>query len=332
MTNKPQLTSAEMGKLWATYLGNTMSQCVLGYYLNNVEDKETTDILQFALNLSDSIVRDIKDIFERENFAVPVGFTKDDVNMDAPRLFEDAFYLHYLKYAGKAGISLYSLAIFMVSREDIREFVTETLSSTVKLMNKINATLLNKGRLMDPPPIPIPKKVDFIKKQNYLNGYLGNERSLHGLEIGHLYECLQNDITSKALIIGFAQVAQDTDVRNFFKRGKKINQRHIDLCSQKLDQASLPSPSLIDHYVTTSTEAPFSDKLMLAHKIDMFSMKIRSYANGASLNGRRDVGLVYGRMLADVGLYVEDGANIMIDHGWMEQPPKAVNRNHLTSE
>ncbi|MFE4242009.1 hypothetical protein [Peribacillus butanolivorans] len=26
----------------------------------------------------------------------------------------------------------------------------------------------------------------------------------------------------------------------------------------------------------------------------------------------------------DVGLYIEDGANIMNDYGWMEQPPEAA--------
>jgi hypothetical protein len=30
-----------------------------------------------------------------------------------------------------------------------------------------------------------------------------------------------------------------------------------------------------------------------------------------------------------VGDYVEDGANILIDHGWMEQPPQAVDREAL---
>jgi hypothetical protein len=34
----------------------------------------------------------------------------------------------------------------------------------------------------------------------------------------------------------------------------------------------------------------------------------------------------------DVSLYVEDGANIMIDYGWMEQPPEAVDRDNLSSK
>ena len=78
--------------------------------------------------------------------------------------------------------------------------------------------------------------------------------------------------------------------------------------------------------------SPFSDKLMLAHKIEMFSMKIRTAGNGASLSGRRDLGGMYAKFLADIGLYVQDGAKIMIDQGWMEQPPKAIDRDDLASK
>lgn len=71
---------------------------------------------------------------------------------------------------------------------------------------------------------------------------------------------------------------------------------------------------------------------MVFHKIDMFSMKIREYANGASLDGRKDIGALFARCLLDVSLYVEDGANIMIDHNWMEQPPGAPNRNQIIKD
>ena len=66
---------------------------------------------------------------------------------------------------------------------------------------------------------------------------------------------------------------------------------------------------------------------MLAHKIEMFSMKIRTVGNAISLNGRKDLGGMYAKFLMDIGLYVEDGTNIMIDHGYMEQPPKAADRD-----
>ncbi|MGM0904886.1 MAG: hypothetical protein ACQEXB_28050 [Bacillota bacterium] len=41
-----------------------------------------------------------------------------------------------------------------------------------------------------------------------------------------------------------------------------------------LHKDNLPSPSFLDDLVTTSTFSPFSYKLMLFHKMDMFSMKM----------------------------------------------------------
>lgn len=50
LTDHPveKLTSAEMGKLWAVYMGNTMSKCVISYYLQHVNDKDIKEILKNA--------------------------------------------------------------------------------------------------------------------------------------------------------------------------------------------------------------------------------------------------------------------------------------------
>ncbi|MEH6947854.1 DUF3231 family protein [Bacillus sp. JJ634] len=326
------LTSAEMGKLWVTYTGNTMAKCVLSFYLQHIDDQDIKKVVENALNLSETIVKSIKEIFIQENFPIPIGFTDEDVNLGAPRLFSDEFYLSYLKYTGKAGMSIYSIAIPLVTREDIRDFFIKTLNSTVNLLTEVNNTLMEKGLYIKPPQIPTPEKVDFIKKQSYLNGFLGDIRPLHALEITHLYDNIENNLASKALLIGFSQVAENEIIQEFFIRGKELTNKHIEISSQKLHKDNLPSPPLLDHLVSESTISPFSDKLMLAHKIEMFSMKIRTAGNGASLNGRRDLGGIYAKFLADIGLYVEDGTNIMIDQGWMEQPPKAIDRDNLASK
>lgn len=323
------LTSAEMGKLWAAYSGNSLGKCVLSYYLKHVDDKDIKDILVYALSLAESFMEDIRQIFIKDNFPVPVGFGSKDVNLNAPRLFYDEFYLHYLQYLGKAGMSIYSVAIPLVTRKDVRDFFELSLNHTVKLMNDVNDLLKIKGSLFNPPPAPPPAEVDFVDHQSFLNGFFGDIRSLHGLEVAHLYGNLNNDITSKALIVGFCQVAKQKEVIKYLERGNKINFNHIKMMSEKLIRDNLPAPSLIDYLVTSSTESPFSDKLMVFHKIDMFSMKMREYANGASLNGRRDIGALYAKCFMDVSFYVEDGANIMIKHKWMEQPPLTVDRKQL---
>jgi hypothetical protein len=325
------LTSAEMGKLWATYVGNSMSKCILSYYIQHVEDEDIKALLENALKLSLEFMKTTEDIFKTENFPTPKGFSNEDVNLGAPRLFEDEFYVHYLKYAGKAGMSIYNVAVPLVFRKDVKEFFTYCMDSTMALMEQINDILMNKGFIIKPPIIPVPDKVEFIH-QDFLNGFLGHVRPLHALEIAHLYDNIENNVTSKALIMAFSQVVKSEKIRKLFIRGKDLSHKHIEQYMEKLHNENLPSPSLLDHLVTTSTSSPFSDKLMLFHKVDMFSMKIRAFGNSAAVNGRHDIGLLYARSLMEISSFVEDAAKTMIENGWMEQPPYAANRDKIASE
>ncbi|MED1796552.1 DUF3231 family protein [Brevibacillus nitrificans] len=326
-----KLTSAEQGKIWATYVGNTMSVCVLSYMLNHVKDQEVKNILEHAMQLSKQFLQSLKGIFAKENYPVPVGFTQEDVDIQAPRLFEDDFYLHYLKYVAKAGISLYGIAIPLVTRDDTRQFFTSCIDQTVKLINSVNTALLKKGLLTRPPYIPYPEAVDFVEKHSYHNGYFGRVRPLQALEITHLYDNVENNATSKAVLVGFSQVAKSNQSKAYFRRGKEIATKHYETFSGILQEEGLTSPPILDQLVTTSTSAPFSDRLMLFHKLDMYAVRIRAYGNALSMCARHDVATKYARFLVEVGNYVEDGSNLLIENGWLEQPPQAVDRNALTS-
>jgi hypothetical protein len=327
-----KLTSAEMGKLWATYMGNSMSKCILLYYLQHVEDGDIKTLLENGLKLSLEFIKIIEDIFMKENFPIPKGFSEEeDVNLDAPRLFEDEYYVHYLKYAGKAGMSIYNVAVPLVYRKDVEEFFIYCMDSTMALMKQIKEILMNKGLIIKPPIIPVPDKVEFIHK-DFLNGFFGHVRPLHALEIAHFYDNIENNVTSKALIMAFSQVVKSEKIRDLFMKGKDLTHKHIELYMEKLHYENLPSPTFLDHLVTTSTFSPFSDKLMLYHKTDMFSLRIRSFGNSAAVNGRHDIELLYTRSLMQITSFVEDAAKIMIENGWMEQPPYAVNRDKIASE
>ncbi|MEH7342956.1 DUF3231 family protein [Bacillus sp. JJ1532] len=326
-----KLTSAEMGKLWAVYMGNSMSKCVISYFLQHVEDQDIKKLLDNALNLVHEFLNTIEDIFEKDNFPIPAGFTDKDVNLDAPRLFEDEFYVHYINYVGKAGMSIYNVAIPLVFRKDVNDFFLYCMNSTIELLEQVKSILLNKGFIRKPPYIPIPEKVKFIDK-DFLNGFFGDIRPMHALEIAHLYDNIENNVTSKAILLSFCQTAKSKNVRELFKRGEDITNKVIEHYIEKLHKENLPSPSYLDHLVTTSIVAPFSDKLMLFHKVDMFSMKIRAVGNSLAVNGRHDIALMYTKSLANISLFVESAAKLMIENGWMEQPPEAANREDLTSK
>ncbi|MFP3919258.1 DUF3231 family protein [Lysinibacillus telephonicus] len=320
-------TVTEMGKLWTTYMGNSMSSQIITYFLQHCEDQQIKSLLENGLALTKDFLQRIEKFFKNENFHIPLGITKEDVNLDAPRLYKDEFYVHYLKYAAKAGMSIYAVAIPLVMREDIREFFAYASQCTTILLGQINNVLFDKKLIVKPPIIPTPEKNDFITNQSYLNGWFGDVRPLHALEIIHLYDNIENNTTSKALLLGFYQTVKDEKIKTLFKRGLEMTDKAVKQFTEKLHIENLQAPSYIDHLVTTSTISPFSDKIMLFHKFDMFSIKIRTMGNSIAVNGRRDISALYGRALINNGLFVDDAANILIDKGWLESPPKAFDRS-----
>lgn len=321
------LSSFEMGKLWATYMGNSMSIQILSYFLEHCEDEDIKKLLENGLALSRDFIKRIEGFFKKENFPIPIGFSKDDVNLGAPRLYEDEFYVHYLKYAAKAGMSLYAVAVPLMMREDIREFFIYCNQCTTVFIGQINNILVEKRLIADPPMIPTPENVEKVDKQSYLNGFFGDLRPLQALEIIHLWDNIENNVTSKALLLGFHQSVQDEKIKSLFKRGLDMTDKAVKQYKEKLHVEHIQSPAYLDHLVKPSTFPPFSDKIMLFHKVDMFAMKIRSFGNSMAVTARRDINALYGRTLVNIGLFVDDGMNILIDKSWVESPPKAYDRD-----
>jgi len=246
-----KLTAPEMGKLWATYMGNSMSNCILNYFLQHVEDQDIKKLVEHAKRLTEEFQRSVKEIFIKENIPLPHGFTEDDVNLSAPRLFADEVYVHYLKYAAKAGLSIYSIAIPLMYREDVRNFLTYCMNSTMELVEEIKTILMDKSLIIEPPIIPAPEQVR-IADTDYLSGFVGDVRPLHALEIAHLYDNIENNVTSKALIMAFSQVAKREKVRDIFIKGKDITNKAVERYMEKLHYESLPAPGFIDVFTTNT--------------------------------------------------------------------------------
>ena len=324
-----RLTSAELSSLWTTYLSDEMSICVFKYFLNKVNDTEIKPIIEHAMKLSKEHVEIIKNIFTAEGIPIPKGFTEDDVNPDAPRLFQDTFFLNYIKHMAKGGLATYAILLPLIVRKDIREFYSSCLASTTELYNEATSLLLSKGIEIRPPYIPYPTQVEFIEKQGFLAGWFRKQRPLTGHEIMNFYANIQTNKLGEAIALGFGQVAKSRKIRDYMLRGKEIAKKHIDVFSKYLNTYDLPAPMTWDHEVERETEPPFSDKLMMYHVSIMNASSVGNYGMAISMSQRRDISADYARLLAEVALYAEDGINIMIDNEWLEWPPHAVDRVEL---
>ena len=127
-TTKIPLISSEISGLWSSYMSDTMIVCVLKYYLSSVEDSETRTILQQTSDLSNLHIQEMTSMFNKENLTIPEGFTDNDINIDAPRLFTDSFYLSYLSFMARVGMHNYTLIINQIARSDIRAYFSKRIT------------------------------------------------------------------------------------------------------------------------------------------------------------------------------------------------------------
>lgn len=79
-----KLTSAEISNLWMNYQNDTMAKSVMSYFVAHMEDNDIRSVFEYALNISDRHIVKVTEFLKTENYPIPVGFTDNDVNLDAP--------------------------------------------------------------------------------------------------------------------------------------------------------------------------------------------------------------------------------------------------------
>jgi hypothetical protein len=254
------------------------------------------------------------------------------VDLKAPRLYTDPFYLYYISDMIKMAIAINGLALTTSARTDVRDFYTHCINSTMKLYNDVASTLLSKGLFIRPPYVTVCKEVDFVKKQDFLTGFLGERRSLLAQEISALAYGVLTNVVVKRLLMGFRQTARSEQVRKYLERGINLASLHEDIFSSALKRENIPAPIFWDTMVTDSTIPPFSDKLMMFQTSYTNASFLMSYTAYLSTSHRHDLSAIYMRAFIEAANYAEDGMNIMIDNVWYEEPPRSVDRRELVNE
>ena len=50
--HQTQLTSSEIASIWTGYMNDSMSKCILSYFLKQIEDEDIRPVIQFAYDIS----------------------------------------------------------------------------------------------------------------------------------------------------------------------------------------------------------------------------------------------------------------------------------------
>jgi hypothetical protein len=324
-----RLTSSEIGELFSVYTFNSASKCELSYFIKKVHDPDIKSVLEFALDSANKAVKQVADIFNTINHPIPKGFSDDDVNVNAKKLFSDRFMLTFVRFMARFELTNYSEARASCIRADVVSFFDDCIRSTIELFDMADEVLLKKGLYTRAPYIPIPDSIDFVRKQSFLNGFFGEKRPLNASEINRLYLNFQRNSLGKAFLTGLSQITRNKEIQDYLLRGKKLCEKHMEVVGSFLKQDDLPTPPALDSEVTDSTDPVFSDKLIMLHVAVLAGLGLG--VNGVSLSKvmRRDISLAITRLMAEIALYEEDGFNIIIENEWFERIPEAVNRKEL---
>jgi hypothetical protein len=329
MPETPTLASSEIGVLWITYQQKTMLIHMLEYFIEKADDPNAKEIMTDLYDNINPYANKITQIFQLEGIPTPVGFTNKDVRTEVPKLFENGFDIMFVRMMKEISMGMHTLNLTMTYREDIIHLFRELTSLTQTYYERCTHYLLEKGLLPRSPYVSIEPSVEFVKETKYLGGInpLTEKRPLNTVEIAHLYHAIESNAFGVQMIFGFAQCAENREVSKYFQKGGELAKGIIKELSEILLTNDTQVPSAPGGNRTSSTLAPFSDKIMM-YCVSLFcSFSLGGNSLGTALSLRNDLPAKFSIYMKDIFEYAHEGAKIMIRNGWMEEPPQTMNNN-----
>ncbi|WP_025025955.1 DUF3231 family protein [Caldalkalibacillus mannanilyticus] len=324
------LSSTEIAGLWATYINASLSICITKHFLQHLNNEDVKPLIELTLDISRKQIEEIKGIFENENIPIPKGFTDEDIDLSAPPLFFDLFPVSYAYGVSRIGLMTFGILLSNVAREDIRTFFSKCLTSVLDLYNTTVNFMLSKGIYDRPPMIPYPDKVEFVtEKETFLSKWLEKKRPLNVLELSEMFFNIERNYFGLILLTGFIQIVKDDKIKQFLIKGKELAQKQISFLNNTLINEDLLGTIMVNSEVTTSTQSPFSDKLIMHLVVLLNTQGITYIGHALSISSRIDLASEYLQLIPEILQYGKEGTEIMIERGWLEETPHAPNRKEL---
>jgi len=329
---KLKLTSSEIGTLWGEYVNGTAVDIINRYMVTIIEDGQIKALFEDAIKTFEKQKQQIVTFIKNEGFPVPIGFTESDLFQGKPRLFTDIFCLNYLHIMTLHGLLGHSTSLGVSVRKDLRYFYDSCDDDGKRMYHQTIDLLLEKGSFQRDPLFYPAQTPQFISSQDFTDGFFGKGRKLAATEIISISFNLKKSIMAKTLSIAFSQVAQTKEVRKFLTDSQNTADDQIKTFSKIMQKDNLPVPKSWETEVTTSTDSPFSDKLMLYHIGFLFQAAQNYHGTGLASSMRTDLVTTYETTILKNLLVTKKWYNLMVQNKWLEQPPLAPNRAEIAKE
>lgn len=325
MEHNVQLTSSELSSIWSSYLYNTMAGRIMSHFEVTAEDERVKSIVKKAMKITNERISLLDQLYEKEQIVKPIGFTEQDVHLHAPRLYSDIFYLQYIFLTAKSGVTIQSSKLANSARKDIRDLYQLFLNGSIQLFQEATDLMLDMGIFNRSPSMAMPKEHSYIKS----NDFFTKNRPLTAMELSELALNIETNTIGKLLLIGFTQTTKSKKIKSFFNKGLRIAEDNIIQLTDVLTKNKTELPSTGSSLVTDSAEAAYSEKLMLFHIDTLNSIGMSNFGLSLASTTRNDLAVLFGKLVAVAAKYSRDGADLLIENGWYEEPPTSVNRDKL---
>ncbi|MBV7504338.1 DUF3231 family protein [Bacillus sp. sid0103] len=325
------ISASEVGTLWLTYQEKTLIMRILEYFMKNTDDEEARNLLGGLWQDLNYYVIEMEKIFHKQGMVTPIGFNKEDVNLEAPKLYDNGFDIMLLRILKEVSMGMYTINLNMAYTSEVISIYEGLTSVTQKIYKLSTRYLLEKGILTLPPKVSMPKTTEIIESKSYMRGFkpFSEKRALNDIEVGFLHHGIETNNIGMQLITGFAQCAKNKEVRQYFEKGKELAKKQIKTYQGILLENDIQFSATAGSTVTSSTVAPFSDKLMMHCITFLNGFCIVGSSFGTFFSLRNDIALKTALLTKDVYFYGQEGIEIMIKHGWFEEPPQTDDRHKL---
>lgn len=323
---KVNLTVSEVGNLWSSLLNEEALNRIFQIFHEHCEDQNCKSLIETAINFSSGNQKVLDDLFNQEGLTPPKGFTDQDMDMKAPKLFPDAFYLYYLQFLSKAGLIDNGFAYLESTRNDVVDYYKETVRQSEVIFKSASDILRQKNLPFEPPVLSLSNKVEIVNRQKYLGKYFGSERKLNSLEVSALFSSYINSVVIHQMITGFCQLKIGTELSEWFKDGEAVIEKHKKELQSKMEKENVPVPQFdsIAPIANKGAQPPFSEKLMLIHTLVLCSFISANNGVSASTSLRKDLSLTFAKSMFNINRFSENGAKLLIKKGWLEEPPQML--------
>lgn len=322
------ISVSEVGSLWQTYQEKTLIMRFLEYFIEKADDEQARNILGGLWQELNFYVIEMEDLFSEQGMVKPVGFTSADVNLEAPKLYDNGFDIMFVRILKEVSMGLYTLGLNMSYNKKVMGIYEGLTTVTQKIYKLSTSYLLEKGILSMPPKVTMPKNIEFIESKKYMEGFklMGDKRPLNDIEVGVLHHNLEVNNIGMQLITGFAQCAQNKEAKQYFLQGKELAKKQVKVMEELLREDDIQLSAISGATVTTSTIPPFSDKLMMHCIYLLNGFGLVGAGTGGYFSLRNDLAAKTFMLAKDIYFYAQEGIEIKIKNGWFEEPPQMEGR------